>query len=251
MVIYGILEKFTNKSIPRYYMNNFFHFMVLNMKKNTDRLDYISKSLNKFDCSYTIIEAIDGNNMENNQDVEKIIKPVPRLFGAVFQSIDTKKKWIYDGTISKSFPNLNLYGHYGTKGLTLSNLKAFMIASSMKYEWFCILEDDTEMNIDIYTNILNFIKSDENKNYDIILLDARDNGWGGTSAMLYNKRIINKLIIDLHPLSKFSIFSTKFGDENLGNLWDWKLWKYVMFINKNFTNLPCVTSGSFISTISV
>lgn len=235
----------------RYYMNNFFHFMVLNMKKNTDRLDFITNSLNKMNCSYTIVEAIDGNDMENNQDVKNIIKPVPRLFGAVFQSIDTKKKWIYDGTISKSFPNLNLYGHYGTKGLTLSNLKAFMIASTMNFEWFCVLEDDGEINIDIYNNILKFIKSDQNKNYDIILLDSRHNGWGGTSAMLYNKRIINRLMIDLHPLSKFSIFSNKLGDENLGNLWDWKLWKYVTYINKNYTTFPCVQSGNFISTISV
>jgi GR25 family glycosyltransferase involved in LPS biosynthesis len=232
-------------------MSTFLNFMVLNMKKNTDRLDYISKSLNKINCNYTIIEAIDGNNMENNEDVKKIIKQVPRLFGALFQSIDTKKKWIYDGTISKSFPNLNLFGHYGTKGLTISNIKALMIASSMDFEWFCIIEDDAEINIDIYNNILNFIKSEKNKNYDIVLLDARHNGWGGTSAMLYNKRIINKLIIDLHPLSKFSIFSNKLGDENLGNVWDWKLWKYVMYINKNFTTFPSISSGNFISTISV
>lgn len=231
-------------------MDTFFHFMVLNMKKNTDRLENITDSLKKLNCNYTIIEAIDGNDMENNEDVKKIIKPVPRLFGAVFQSIDTKKKWIYDGTISKSFPNLNLYGHYGTKGLTLSNLKAFMIASSMIFEWFCIIEDDAEINNDIYNDILNFINTNNNSKNDIILLDSRHNGWGGTAAMLYNKRIINKLIVDLHPLSKFSIFSNKLGDKNLGNVWDWKLWKYIMYINKNFITFPCVDSGKFISTIS-
>ena len=232
-------------------MDNFFHFMILNMKKNKDRLDYISESMNKLNCNYTIVEAIDGNFMENNEDVKKIIKPVPRLFGAVFKSIDTQKKWIYDGTISKSFPNLNLYGHYGTKGLTLSNIKAFMMASSMNFEWFCVIEDDAEINIDIYNNILNFISSSDNKNYDIILLDSRHNGWGGTAAVLYNKRIINKLIIDLHPLSKFSIFSNKLGDEKLCNLWDWKLWKYLIYVNKNFTTLPCIDSGKFISTITL
>jgi hypothetical protein len=225
--------------------------MVLNMKKNKDRLDYITHSLNQFECSYTIVEAIDGNTMENNEDVKKIIQPVPRLLGAIFQSIDTKKKWIYDGAISKSFPNLNLYGHYGTKGLTLSNIKAFIIASKMNVEWFCILEDDSEINIDIYNSILNFVNKSENKNVDIILLDARHNGWGGTSGMLYNKRIIHQLIIDLHPLSKFSIFSDKLGDANLGNLWDWKLWKYVMYINKNFTTFPCIPSGNFVSTITI
>jgi hypothetical protein len=225
--------------------------MVLNMKKNTDRLDYITQSLNQFECSYTIVEAIDGNTMENNEDVKKIIQPVPRLLGSIFKSIDTKKKWIYDGTISKSFPNLNLYGHYGTKGLTLSNIKALMMASKMNFEWFCILEDDAEINVDIYNSILNFLNKSENKNVDIILLDARHNGWGGTAGMLYNKRIIHKLIVDLHPLSKFSIFSSKLGDANLGNLWDWKLWKYVMYINKNFASFPCIPSGNFVSTITL
>jgi len=225
--------------------------MVLNMKKNTDRLDYIVNSLNKFVCSYTIVEAIDGNTMENNEDVKKIVRPVPRLLGTIFQSIETKKKWIYDGTISKSFPNLNLYGHYGTKGLTISNIKALMMASTMNFEWFCILEDDAEISFDIYNKILHFISKSENKNYDIILLDARHNGWGGTAGMLYNKRIINTLIFDLHPLSKFSIFSQKLGDANLGNLWDWKLWKYVMYVNKNFTTFPCIPSGKFVSTITI
>ena len=69
-------------------------------------------------------------------------------------------------------------------------------------------------------------------------------------AMLYNKRIIPRLIHDLHPLSKFSIFSDRVGDKNLGNLWDWKLWKYVIHINKNFTFLPCVKSCNFPSTIT-
>lgn len=232
-------------------MTCYIHFMVLNMKKNIERLPIIRDSLEKLNCSYSIIEAIDGNDMENNEDVKKIIKPVPRLFGSVFQSIDTKKKWIYDGTISKSFPNLNLYGHYGTKGLTLSNIKAFMIASTMDFEWFCILEDDAEISVDTYENIIQFINREKNKNFDIILLDARDAGWGGTSAILYNKRIIQTLIVYLHPLSEFSILSHKFGDANLANLWDWKLWKYVMYINNNFTTLPCVSSGNFGSTITL
>jgi len=220
------------------------------MKKNTDRLENITSCLNRLHCSYTIVEAIDGTDMENNVDVQRIIKPVPRLFGALFQSVDTKKKWVYDGTISKSFPNLNLYGHYGTKGLTLSNIKAFMMASTMDFEWFCILEDDVEITSDIYNKILIFINTGSNKNYDIILLDGRNDGWGGTSGMLYNKRIINTLIKDLHPLSKFSIFSNQIGDKNLGNLWDWKLWKYVIHVNKNFTTFSCIPSNKFISTIS-
>ena len=144
-----------------------------------------------------------------------------------------------------------MYGHYGTKGLTLSNIKCFEIASKLDYNWFCILEDDSTIDEETLNKIQNFIKNSNNNKYDVVLLDDRHNGWGGTCAILYNKKIINRLIYDLHPLSKFSILSPLFGDKNLGNLWDWKLWKYIIGINKNFTNLPCVKSGNFVSTISV
>ena len=67
--------------------------------------------------------------------------------------------------------------------------------------------------------------------------------------MLYNKKIIPTVLNDLHPLSNFSINALNYGDKNLVNLWDWKLYKYISCINKNYKTLPCVKSGSFISTI--
>jgi hypothetical protein len=224
------------------------------MDKNKDRLDILLPQLKNIKCSYTIVKGIDGNNMENDADAIKILSPLKnvenKLLGKTFHHIVTKKKWIYDGTVSTSFPNLNLNGHHGTKGLTLSNIKAFMIASKLNYRWFCVLEDDSEIDMNIY----NIIKKTSivNNNKDIILMDKRDNGWGGTCAMLYNKRIIETLIRDLNPMSLFSINSHKIGDKNLGNLcnlWDWKLWKYVKYVNKKFTTCPCVPSGKFKSTI--
>ena len=229
---------------------NSIHFLVLNMDKNKDRLENISKNLNTYNLKFTRVKAINGFNMENDNDAKFILKPRQDVIGNLFQSVETKKKWIYDGTVNKSFPNLNLLSHYGTKGLTLSNIKAFVIAKNMNYEWFCILEDDAELDDNSYNKIKNFIQNKSNKKYDIVLLDGRHNGFGGTCAMLYNKRIIPKLIRDLHPLSNFSIRAANYGDKNLGNLWDWKLWKYVMYINKKFTTLSCVSSGKFISTIS-
>jgi hypothetical protein len=220
------------------------------MDKNTDRLENISKNLNDYNLNFTRIKAVDGFNMSQDSDAKLLLKPRKELLGALFQSIETKKKWVYDGTVSRSFPNLNLYGHYGTKGLTLSNIKAFIEASKMNYEWFCVLEDDSELDNNSYNKIKQFVSNKINSKYDIVLLDGRHNGYGGTCAMLYNKRIIPTLIRDLHPLSNFSILSMNYGDKNLGNLWDWKLWKYVMYINKNFTTLSCVTSGKFASTIS-
>ena len=228
------------------------HFLVINMDKNKDRLDILLPQLKNINCSYTIVKGIDGNNMENDADAIKILLPPEnvenKLLGTTFHHIVTKKKWIYDGTVSTSFPNLILNGHHGTKGLTLSNIKAFMIASKLNYEWFCVLEDDSEID----TNIYNIIKKTSiiNKNKDIILLDKRDGGWGGTCAMLYNKRIIKTLISNLNPMSVFSRNSHKIGDISCCNLWDWKLWKYVKYVNKNFTICPCVPSGKFKSTIN-
>lgn len=227
------------------------HFFVLNMDKNPERYQNISKQLNDLNCNFSRIRAIDGFNMDNDEDVKHILTPRRQLIGNIFQSIETKRKWIYDGSILKSFPNLNLWGHHGTKGLTLSNIKAFIEASKLNYDWYCILEDDAEIDKQSYAKIINFIMNIRNKNIDIVLLDARHNGWGGTAGMLYNKKIILKLIADLHPLSMFSMLSCNYGDRNLGNVWDWKLWKYVQFVNKNFKLLPCVKSGNFNSTINI
>lgn len=227
------------------------HFFVLNMDKNLERYQNISNQLDNLHCDYSRIKAIDGFNMNNDDDVKQILKIRENLIGCIFQSVETKRKWIYDGSIFKSFPNLNLYGHQGTKGLTLSNIKAFNEALKMNYDWYCILEDDAEIDEISYNKIINFIRNPNNRNVDIVLLDDRHNGWGGTAGMLYNKKIISKLIDDLHPLSFFSITSTKYGDKNLGNVWDWKLWKYVQFVNKNFKILPCIKSGNFESTINI
>lgn len=227
------------------------HFFVLNMDKNLERYQNISNQLDNLHCDYSRIKAIDGFNMNNDDDVKQILKIRENLIGCIFQSVETKRKWIYDGSIFKSFPNLNLYGHQGTKGLTLSNIKAFNEALKINYDWYCILEDDAEIDEISYNKIINFIRNPNNRNVDIVLLDDRHNGWGGTAGMLYNKKIISKLIDDLHPLSFFSITSTKYGDKNLGNVWDWKLWKYVQFVNKNFKILPCIKSGNFESTINI
>jgi hypothetical protein len=226
------------------------HFLVINLDKNKDRYDVISKNLSDLGCKFERVRAINGFDMSNDEDAKKLLFPRDYLKGKLFKSIDTKRAWVYDGSVEKSFPNLNLYSHYGTKGLTMSNIKCFEVACNLNYHWFCILEDDAIMDYNTLNKIKNFVNDPNNKKYDIILLDDRNYGWGGTCAMLYNKRIVNTLKHHLHPLSNFSISSDKYGDKNLGNLWDWKLWKYVMYINKKFTSLPCVKSGNFPSTIS-
>jgi hypothetical protein len=232
------------------------HFFILNMDKNKERLKNISNKLSKLQVSFSRIKAIEGTKFadENNNDIDtlNILKPRLELLYKKFKNIKTNEEWIYDGSIKKSFPNCSLNGNYGTKGLTLSNIKAFETAEQMNYEddWYCILEDDAEINQESLNKISKFINNRENNNVDIVLLDSRHFGWGGCSGMLYNKKIIPQLIKDLHPLSEFSINSHLYGDPNLGNLWDWKLWKYLSHINSNFKQLPCIDSGNFPSTIN-
>jgi hypothetical protein len=226
------------------------YFLVINLDKNEDRYSIISKNLSNLGCKFEKVRAVNGYDLSNDEDAQNLLLPRNYLIGKLFKSIDTKRTWVYDGSVEKSFPNLNLYGHYGTKGLTLSNIKCFEIACNLNYNWFCILEDDSLIDSDTLKTITNFVSDHNNNKYDIVLLDDRNYGWGGTCALLYNKRVVNTLKHQLHPLSNFSILSHKYGDENLGNLWDWKLWKYVNFINKKFTLLPCVKSGFFPSTIS-
>ena len=171
------------------------HFFVLNLDKNHDRMVNISNKLNLLNINYTRITAVEGVNMENDIDCKIILKPRLDLLYKEFQNISINEKWIYDGSIRKSFPNLSLFGNDGTKGLTISNIKAYLAANEMDCKWFCILEDDAEINIESYDKIIKFINDPLNCNIDIVLLDSRHYGWGGCSGMLYNKKIINQLII--------------------------------------------------------
>jgi GR25 family glycosyltransferase involved in LPS biosynthesis len=224
------------------------HFFVINLPKCEERYQDISRILDSFKLSYSRIEAIDGYDLENNEDCKKILKQREQLIGQKFRCIATNEEWIYDGTIKTSFPGYVLNGNYGIKGLTVSNIKTFLESQNMNYEWFCILEDDAEINEENISIIHNFIKNSDNNDYDVVLLDDRE--WGGASALLYNKRIIPKLIEDLHPLSDFSIINeATYGDPNL---WDWKLNKYICNHNKNikFKCIPCISSGKYPSTIT-
>jgi hypothetical protein len=221
------------------------------MDKNIDRYEDIINKITRLNCSFSRIKAVDGTQMSNNEDCIKILKPRENLIGKTFKFITNNEEWIYDGTIEKSFPGLG--SQYGTKGLTMSNMICFYESLKINAKWFCILEDDAEINIDNYNLILNFINDNKNSKVDIVLLDDRGNGWGGTAGMLYNKNIIMKLINDLHPLSDFSINSESNCPKNIeywkANLWDWKLWKYLIQVNKNYKELPCIKSGKYPSTI--
>jgi len=226
-------------------------FIVINMEKNRDRWNKIRSSLEnikkKYGCNYIRVEGIDGRNMESDQSAKELLKPRLNLMNSKFSCLESKEEWIYDGTIRTSFPGLHLNGHQGYKGLTLSNIKCYYIIkkNNFKYNWYCILEDDSEINEDIYKKIINIIQN--NNTDDIILLDKR--GRGGACAVLYNKRVIDNVITHLHPVSEFSINNERVFKKGT-NLWDWKLWVYLDNFRIKSKEYHIVPSGSFKSVIS-
>jgi hypothetical protein len=217
-----------------------------------DRYENIRKMLDNIPgCVYSRIEAVDGGKMEQSLECQKLLSLNKELINKNFKSIAFNQKWIYDGTVRTSFPGLNLFGHHGAKGLILSNIKAFENALSLNYDWFCILEDDAMIDLATYNTIITFINSPENKNMDMILLDYRNYGYGGTAGMLYSMNIMGRLLNELHPLSNFSInMEEKHG---LATLWDWKLWKYIENTENpkiKYASLPCIKCADFVSTIN-
>ena len=251
------------------------HFFVLNMNKNIDRWQSISKMLDNLPISYSRIEAIDGFKMEKNKEVMKLLECRTNLLNKTFYCKTFQQEWKYDGSIVNSFPGLNIMGHEGAKGLILSNIKAFKECLKInleyiygindddkinldsyqnifkdtffKYDWYCILEDDVIINIDIYNMIIKFIEENINNDLDIILLDKRVGG--GAAGVIYNSYIISQILHDLHPLSEFSISMEE--KYNHATLWDWKLWHYINNNEINYSLLPCIESGGFESTINI
>lgn len=229
------------------------HFFILNMDKDTDRYQNTKSQLDSviYKPNYSRIKGIDGRKMDNDIVCIELLQPKKELVGKEFNHSD--QKWIYDGTPSTSFPSLNINDHYGTKGLTLTNMIAFQEALKPYYnsiEWFCILEDDAVITDDSFRAICNFIINPKNSHNDIVVLDVRK--YGGTTGVLYNRKILNKLLNDLHPLSDFSI---RFYEKmNRSALWDWKLYDYIRKekSEKIFHSLlPCIKESGADSTINI
>ena len=229
-------------------------FLVINMYKNKNRYFHISKQLNmlqqRYNFKYIRVEGVDGFKLEEDPWVKTMLRPRTHLLGNTLTCLESNDSWVYDGTIATSFPGLHYHGHWGSKGLTMSNLKCYTTIQEKypDYNWYCILEDDSEITEEIYTKINQLVKS--NPQTDIILLDARFDGRGGTAGMIYNDRIIDHMLQHLHPLSEFSIVNESRWDERANNVWDWKLWHYIDTFNIKNISCPIIHSGKFISMIS-
>ena len=79
------------------------HYFVLNMDKNADRYANISAQLDRFKCSYTRVRGVDGFNMANDPDAVELLKPNEKLIGKKLMNFQSKKGWIYDGTVASPF----------------------------------------------------------------------------------------------------------------------------------------------------
>ena len=229
------------------------YFLVINLKRSGDRYKVISKSLDELDVKYERVEAVDCNNMNNidNEECKNLLKPRQDLIGKTFKRLNNS--WVYDGTVRTSFIGLHLNGHMGTKALTLSNLKSFEIGIQRQEDWICIIEDDAVIDIDVITKIYNFITIKESSHFDVVLLDSR--GYGGTAGMLYRRSILSTFLLDLNPLSDFSIIEYEKLEESAQNktpyLWDVKLWFYFRIKKTKVKVIKCIKSGMFVSTISI
>jgi len=228
-------------------------FLIINLDRNIERYQKISNDLDILRCNYVRIAAIDGHHMENDRDTNIILKPRVELLQQKFHCFETGDVWRYSGAVHESFPHLHLNGHFGTKGLTLSNMKAFACASALStsFNWFCFLEDDSKIDKETYNSILNICEATSPFETSFICMDKRanDRDLGGACAICYSSQIVDKCKEDLHPLSPFSINSPSVGDPNATNLWDWKLWKYVAYIDQRYILYPLVGSGGYESTI--
>ena len=221
-------------------------YLVINMDKNEERLAAVAEQFGRLGVEFKRVRGVDGRAMDSDPAAVKLLAPRAALLGQNFTS-DAKEAWAYDGTVGASFPHLHRYGHFGTKGLTLSNLLAF--ATPVQTEWVCVLEDDAEIDRAAFEQIESYARDPANSGNDIVLLDARANGWGGTAGMLYRASALPAVAAHMHPLSDFSVNVTRYPRANLGNLWDWKLWKYVEFVHGRCATMPCIGSGRFKSEI--
>lgn len=218
-------------------------YMILNMKESINRMKNIEKIFKELDEKYIRIEGINGKNMKDDKICEKIYKK--KLIGYKMNSYEYKQEWEYDGTIEKSFPGLNLNGHYGYKGLILSNMKAFFESIKYSFDWLIILEDDIDL---IKIELLQIKNNLLNNSNNIVLLDERGNGYGGACGIAYRKNIIDKIIKEFDPLSEFSInYEKKFKKASLN---DWKLYDLLKYYNISYNTFPIIRSGYYDSTIS-
>ena len=226
-------------------MEYHFELYTLNLADSTERMRKIEHDLRDSPrLRMTRIEAVKGSDLKNVPDAP-FLDNYTHLVGSSMHSHEFKQTWVYDGTLDTAFSGLNLHGHDGYKGLTLSNLRAMeaAIASKNPEPWLCIAEDDARLPKEVIQEIEDTITT--TTDHDIVWFDSR--GLGGTSLVCYHKSVLPQVVKHMHPLSDFSrTYEERF---QRANLWDWQLGSYTTH-NHRLKVHPLVKSGDFISLIS-
>ena len=232
---------------------NLLHIFYLNSENDEIKNEFIIKNLKKLNCSFTRIEKINENNLFNDEFCKKILKPNEKLIGKKIcyfeyennleniennienKIIQCKEKWIYDGSIEKSFPFMSLDKKSNNmKALYMTNLKAIEKSLNMDYEWFMIIEDIHSINNLIYNKIINFLKNIKDIDFIYLYNHFNREKYKYIFPFIYKKQITKNLKLSLNPLNYNSNFlHCKY------NLWNFAL-NYYIKNNCNFEILDIV-----------
>jgi GR25 family glycosyltransferase involved in LPS biosynthesis len=169
-------------------MNNIPPIYIINLEKNVDRMNNITKIMNKYNLKFKRFNAIYGKTLSNNE-IKNVIDPICS----------------------------NMLCSNGMIGCALSHIKLWrQLLNDNTTDRYLILEDDNgDININKLTNLLNYIDK-EKLEYHMINLNSIT--YGG--KIIKNKtKIGNNLYLgnSLIPLGASSYIINKKGAQILIN----------------------------------
>ena len=124
---------------------------VINLKRCQNKLKLVIEQLKKTQFQYQIVDAIDGNNINNDYLEENEIEVNVNFFNPYFKNTHT----------------------WGEIGCTLSHVKAWEIASKDNVDYAIILEDDAVMDNN-FDNIVNQLINIQDMTYDMVYLGRKN-----------------------------------------------------------------------------
>jgi len=203
-------------------LNNI-HVYLISLPKNADRRENFEKF---YKGKYQYFEAVNGSELKGT-NVNNIWNCLP--------------------------PD----GHYGYKGLQLSNMKIFEDAIKNNYEWIVIFEDDAEPPKDFNNKLMKIMKKYSDSR--VIYLDARNSGGDGvipgccTACVLYHKSVFILLAQELNPEKSIYMQDYKNKTKKIINdnvcLYDWYLANLLSHYKIKTSSEPIVISDKIGSTI--
>ena len=232
---------------------------VLNLDRSKERRAHIEDSLASYDGPVSFVRAVDGRELNTDTRVADIFSRYAHLQGTAIggdtRDDGTCESWPVDLAKPLScFAGSSKDGHFGDKGLRLSNMIAMRQARedmrTHNNTWACIAEDDAELSTDTMKKTNEILTDTETP---VAWLDNR--GRGGSSFVCYTGEGLDKALEHLHPLSDFSRLSMCANAHDrrgtrTANLWDWQSIDLWTEGDANMlTYAPLVASGNQGTTI--